>query len=224
MIRLDDIKRLEELSNTYGISNSMLMERAGRSAYNYLQKHLDLATKTAIVFAGQGNNAGDGFVIARLLSKDCFVFLFLYGDEKKFKGETAAAFSKLQNNDHIEILRADDLDAHTIQKIKRTDHLLLIDALFGTGIKGDMAMPYTTAVDLFNAMPGYKISIDVPSGVDPTTGRQSPFTCKPDLTLTFYDKKPGLMGMKNVVVIPLEFAPEAVERVKQEMSKRRPLS
>ena len=152
MIRLEDIKRLEELSNAYGVSNSMLMERAGRSVHAYLQTHLELNTKTAVIFAGQGNNAGDGFVIARLLSKDCFVFVFLYGDEKKFKGEAAVAFSKLQNNDHIEILRPDDLDPHTIQKIKRTDHLLLIDALLGTGIKGNMEMPYTTAIDLFNAI------------------------------------------------------------------------
>ena len=72
MISVADMRRLEELSNKLGVTNNLLMERAGRSLHDYLAKHLDLSTKTAIIFAGQGNNAGDGFVLARHLAKDCF--------------------------------------------------------------------------------------------------------------------------------------------------------
>jgi len=224
MIRVEDIKRLEKLSNEFGVSNSMLMERAGKSLYEYLSSHLELKTKTAVIFAGQGNNAGDGFVLARHLSKDCFVFVFLYGDESKFTGEASSAFSRIQGNDHIEILRPHQLDTHTVQKIKTTDHLLVIDALLGTGITGEMDMPYTGAIDLFNSMRGNKVSVDIPSGVDPETGQHATFVCKPDLVLTLYDKKHGLMGVKNVVIVPLQFAPEAIEKVRQEQGKRGPFS
>jgi len=76
MISVEDIRKLEELSAQYGVSSNLLMERAGKSLFDYLSKHLELSSKTAIVFAGQGNNAGDGFVLARHLAKHCFVFVF----------------------------------------------------------------------------------------------------------------------------------------------------
>lgn len=223
MIHTSGIRRLESLSNECGVSNSMLMERAGKSLFDYLNKHLELSTKTAVLFAGPGNNAGDGFVLARHLSKKCFVFVFLYGDEGKFSGETASAYARIAGNDHIEILKPSQLDEYTLKKIKKTDHLLLIDALFGIGLKGDMRPEYSIAVDQFNSFRGYKVSLDIPSGVNADTGEHSTFVCKPDLTLTLYDKKPGLMGLKHVQVVPLAFAPEAIQRYEQELAKQGPL-
>jgi len=214
MITVEDFHKLEKLSGQHGVSSSMLMERAGKSFYEYLKKHLDLSAKTAVVFAGYGDNAGEGFVLARLLSKDCFVFVFLYGETKKFSGDTSAAFTRIQGNDHV--------DAHTIKKIKATDHLLVIDALFGIGFSGQMPVKFTPAVDLFNSLPGYKVSLDVPSGVNAVTGEMSSFVCKPDLTLTLHEKKPGLMGLKNVTIVPLTFAPEAMNMLEKEISKRGP--
>jgi len=67
------------------------------------------------------------------------------------------------------------------------------------------------------------ISIDIPSGINAFSGEVGSFFCKPDITLTFYDKKPGLMGLKRVVVVPLEFAKEAVQRYNQEQTRRNPL-
>jgi len=113
MITVEDFHKLEKLSGQHGVSSSMLMERAGKSFYEYLKKHLDLSAKTAVVFAGYGDNAGEGFVLARLLSKDCFVFVFLYGETKKFSGDTSAAFTRIQGNDHVDVLRPDQIDAHT---------------------------------------------------------------------------------------------------------------
>jgi len=223
MIKVEGIRRLEELSAELGISSAMLMERAGKSLYDYLDKHLELKTKTTIIFAGHGNNAGDSFALARHLCKDSFVFVFLYGDSSKFTGATASAFAKIANNDHIDIFRPNQLDDHTIKKIRKTDHLLLIDALFGIGLKGEIRNRFTEAVDLFNSFTGYKVSIDIPSGIDASSGEVGSFFCKPDLTLTFYDKKPGLMGLKRVVVVPLAFAPEAVSRYNQEQTRRNPL-
>ncbi len=222
MITVEDFRKLEHWSGQHGVSSSMLMERAGKSFYEYLKKHLDLSAKTAIVFAGQGNNAGDGFVLARLLSKDCFVFVFLYGDEKKFSGDSSAAFTRIQGNDHVDVLRPDQIDTHTLKKIKATDHLLVIDALFGIGFAGQMPVEFTTAIDLFNSLPGHKVALDVPSGVNAVTGEIASFVCKPDLTLTLHEKKPGLMGLKNVTIVPLTFAPEAVQMLEKEITKRGP--
>jgi len=141
----------------------------------------------------------------------------------KFSGETASAFSRIQKNDHIEIMRPDQLDQLTLKKIKKTDHLLLIDALLGLGQQGEVRSDLSGGVDLFNSMRGNKISVDVPTGVDPTSGDHGAFVCEADLTLTLYDKKPGLMGVKKVVVVPLGFAPEAVEKYKREVSRRGPI-
>jgi len=223
MITVEDMRKLEQWSAEKSVSTSMLMERAGKSLFEYLNKHLDLKTKTAIVFAGHGKNAGDSFALARLLSKHCFVFVFLYGDTRKFSGVTASTFAKLAGNDHVEIMKSSSLDAHTIKKIRQTGHLLIVDGLFGIGFKGEMALPFTEAVDLFNSLQGYKISIDLPSGVNAINGDQSSFVCKPDLTLTFYDRKKGMQGLRNVVIVPLEFAPEAIERLKRELKQRGPI-
>ena len=192
--------RSDNLDVTRGIKVDVNSEL---TFYEYLKKHLDLSAKTAVVFAGYGDNAGEGFVLARLLSKDCFVFVFLYGETKKFSGDTSAAFTRIQGNDHVDVLRPDQIDAHTIKKIKATDHLLVIDALFGIGFSGQMPVKFTPAVDLFNSLPGYKVSLDVPSGVNAVTGEMSSFVCKPDLTLTLHEKKPGLMGLKNVTIVTL---------------------
>lgn len=223
MISVEDLRLLEKLSAESGVSDTMLMERAGKALFDTLDKHYELEKKTAVVFAGSGNNAGDGFVLARHLSKKCFVFVLSYGDESKFSGATASAFAKLAGNDRVSVLEPDTLDRQTFERIRKTDDLLLIDALFGIGFYGEMPIEYTKAVDLFNSWKAKKVSLDIPSGIDARSGEHAAFVCKPDLTLTLYDKKPGLMGIKHVQVVPLAFAPEAVQRLKQEQAQRGPL-
>ena len=223
MISLEDLKHLEELSLKTGISSHMLMERAGKNLYDHLNKHLDLSSKTIIIFAGQGKNAGYSFVLARQLAKDYLIFVLLFGDSQKFSGETSSAFSKIQNNQHIEILRPSQLDRHTLAKIKKTDHLLLIDALLGIEESNIATPAISEGIDLYNSMRGYKLSIDIPSGIHAHTGEHGPFVCASEHTFTFFDKKPGLMGSKGVVIIPYGYPSESVEKYKQEVSQRGPL-
>ena len=67
MISVDDMQKLEALSEKYGISKLMLMEHAGKGLAKFLEKKFDLFQKTAVLFCGNGNNGGDGFVAARHL-------------------------------------------------------------------------------------------------------------------------------------------------------------
>ena len=69
---------------------------------------------------------------------------------------------------------------------------ILVDAILGTGIKGEVREEYVKAIKLFNSMPGLKVSLDCPSGIDADTGKSLGAAVKPDITITFHDRKRGL--------------------------------
>jgi len=69
---------------------------------------------------------------------------------------------------------------------------ILVDAMLGTGIKGDVSEDYNNAINNFNSMKGKKVSLDNPSGIDCDTGEVLGIAVKPDMTITFHDVKKGM--------------------------------
>jgi len=212
MISIPDMKKLEVLSEKVGVSQLMLMEHAGKGMAKQLEKHFMVEQKTFVLFAGKGNNAGDGFVAARYLAEKAFVYVLLFVPENELKGSPAANFVRLKNHESIAIFHPKDIHDDMLKKIDKeypAQDLVLLDALLGTGLQGDIKGPFIIAIEAFNKMKGYKVAVDVPSGINAQSGEKADFWCQNDLIITFHDKKPGLRG--NIEVVDIGIPQQAID-------------
>jgi NAD(P)H-hydrate epimerase len=192
--------------DTYGISGLVLMENAGRGCVDVLER-IGIDGPVTIL-CGKGNNAGDGFVIARHLAirgYECRVLLLCPPSE--FHGDAATNFKILQktNVPIIEVGAASRaapsgqtntgpprLGGPTAQLDEDARGAAwLIDALLGTGATGDPRPPFDTAIDWMNSQPAKKLAVDLPSGLDCDTGQPSAHTVRADHTCTFAAMKIG---------------------------------
>ncbi len=206
MITARQMKGLEERSGRLGVSRLMLMEHAGKGIFEKISERVALENKIVIVFAGQGNNGGDGFVAARWFSKKCFVFVLFFGREKKLTPEAAANFTRVLDNSRIEIIRFEDISNFNISHIKKlgAKKLILIDAMLGTGVSGAVKEPVSRGIELFNELKGYKIVVDVPSGIDPDTGgKTNHYVRDYDLLISFHDRKQGIADYPKQIVVDI---------------------
>ncbi len=191
MITIDRMKALEANSEWRGVSSRLLMENAGYSVVEEIGKHWQLEEKAA-VFAGTGNNGGDGFVAARrLVNRGIHVKLVLLGRPRNIASEDA------EKNWNIIAQMDEDIDFEIIRDSSEINELdleseVIIDAVLGTGISGELREPVSSAVEYINSQDSYKVAVDVPTGLDPGNGKVHDKAVKCDLTVTFHDLKPGL--------------------------------
>lgn len=182
-----DIKAREKL----GISTLVLMENAGRAVSSEAYKSLGYKKKKVILFCGKGNNGGDGFVAARhLLTFGIKPEIFLIGkitDVVNEAGVNLGILLKLKQK-VIEI-NQDNLDL-TRKALTKCD--LVIDALFGVGLSGELKGFYRGLVEAINVSRAYVLSVDIPSGLDANTGRVLGYCVKADKTVTFVARKVGM--------------------------------
>ncbi|MBW2975909.1 NAD(P)H-hydrate epimerase [Candidatus Woesearchaeota archaeon] len=190
MITTQEMRHLEE---TCGIPKGVLMENAGKAVYNILKEKFDLKNKRILIVAYHGNNGGDGFVAARHLCNDAEVDVLFVGDESKLRAEASANFKKIENNEKLQMLNLESVDF--------SDYDLIIDAIFGTGIGGEITDPLATLIRNMGKSKAYKVSVDVPSGINPDTGEKANVFLDPDLIITMHDIKKGLEAYKDKTVI-----------------------
>ena len=190
MITSQEMKELEESS---GLTAASLMENAGKKVAEILKERADLKNKKILFVAYHGNNGGDGFVAARHLCDDSEVDVLFVGDESKMKKETLANFKKIENNERIQVLNLEAVDF--------SDYDIIIDAIFGTGIEGEIKDPLATLIKNLGKSKTYKVSIDVPSGINPDTGEKANVFFEPDLLITMHDIKTGLADYKDKTII-----------------------
>jgi NAD(P)H-hydrate epimerase len=206
-ISSEEVSILDDNAEWLGIPKSHLMECAGYSFAMEIVNKYDLDEKSKVVIlCGTGNNGGDGFVIARHLSSFGMKSLVvLMGLPEKIRTREAKLnwniiSNHLTHSIQIEIIN----NAKEITKLKKsiTDkkYNILIDGLLGTGIKGKIREPLSSAINMINSIKEKNatsiniISIDVPSGLDPNTGVISDKAVKADLVVTFHRNK---LGMKE---------------------------
>lgn len=169
--------------NQLGISGTVLMERAGSAAFDYLKKRWPEASSVSIV-CGTGNNGGDGYVIARLAKEAGLeVEVLQVGDSQHLKGDAFAAAQRLQSVG-IEALE------FTVPKCQQSD--VIVDALLGTGISGEVKDEYFTVIKAMNACGKPVLALDVPSGLNANTGHVEGIAVKATATVTFIGNKQGL--------------------------------
>lgn len=193
-----EMRAIETNSEYYDLSLLQLMENAGRNITQEIQKRFP-NTKKITFFCGLGGNGGDGFVAARhLLAQGYFVEIILAGKSKDIHHpSTIQNWNALKPvMDRIAIFEVSDSSA--IPSVKATD-AVIVDALLGTGIKEKLKAPILQLVEVINSLKGFKIAVDVPTGIDSDTGDVLGCAVKADLTVTFYKPKTGLDNAKDFV-------------------------
>jgi NAD(P)H-hydrate epimerase len=168
----------------FGINSLVLMENAGRGCVDVLER-LGI-NGPVVILCGKGNNAGDGFVIARHLEirgYKCRVLLL--DGSAELRGDAATNFSILPQAG-VQIV-----GPTTQFREYGRDADWLVDAMLGTGARGEPRPPYDAAIDWFNSQPCKKLAVDVPSGLDCNTGQPAGHTVRADHTCTFAALKTG---------------------------------
>lgn len=207
---------VEERSAALGVSRLLLMENAGCAVARAVLESPAHYTKGVLVVAGLGNNGGDGLVAARhLAGVGVDVKVILLGVGEEIKGEEAAVNWRIIRNMKRSIVTYEAKSREELLRYRAVfnESGVIVDAIFGTGIKGEVREPFATAIDLINESKAYKIAVDIPSGLDPTTGEVQSKAVKADLTITFHKAKPGLLKNKEfvgrLIIAPIGIPPEA---------------
>ena len=174
----------------YGISGAVLMENAGRGVADVL---CDLGIDGPVVIAcGKGNNAGDGFVIARHLDlRGRTVRVLLWANSNDLTGDARTNFEILRKTDvPIDRVGAETDYAELFDTLNGADWI--VDALLGTGAQGQPRPPMDAAINMLNDAQAKRLAVDVPSGLDCDTGVAAAATFRARHTCTFVASKPGL--------------------------------
>lgn len=186
-------RRLDQRAvEEYGIPGLVLMENAGRGVADVLTQ---LGIFGPVVIAcGKGNNAGDGFVIARHLDlRGQAVRVLLWANPAELSGDAATNFRILQKT-NVPILRADQESERPRVARLLAEAAWIVDALLGTGAQGEPRPPLDAAIDQINAAAAPVVAVDLPSGLDCDTGQPARHTVIADHTCTFVAPKPGFFA------------------------------
>ena len=193
-ITVDQMYRIENNGHNMGFLKKFMMENAGAAAVRRLiEKYGDPSSKKILIFAGMGNNGGDGLVMARHLSGyGSQVTVVLLGPEDKIKTEESNwNWSILKKMPSIQLLFGKESSYDF-------DPDIVIDAILGTGISGEIREPYASAINYINKLNCFKLAVDVPSGLNPDTGEVANIYVKSNLTITFHKMKRGIPKRRDL--------------------------
>ncbi len=172
----------------FEVSGTVLMERAGTVAFEVLQQHWPEA-KTLCIVCGTGNNGGDGFVVARLAYEQGLqVEVFIVGDSHKIKGDALAAKQRLEGC-------GVSIQTYGNGKLPLAD--IVIDAVFGTGLKGEVTGDAVYAINAINQHGTPILSLDIPSGLIADTGNAFAEVVRANVTVSFIGLNQGLLTAKG---------------------------
>ena len=194
-ITSDQMYRIEENGHTViGMKRFLMMENAGHGISDFIAGKFKNKGKKVVAVCGTGNNGGDGFAACRHLSgHGAKPTVILLGDPSGIKSEEARLnWGIIEKMDSIEIIFGREINDAIKKRIASAD--IILDGIFGTGIRGEIREPYSTAIDLVNRSKAYVLAIDVPSGFDPNTGAIHEKVVKANVTITFHRMKAGLAG------------------------------
>ena len=203
--------QIEENGHQMGFSRKFMMENAGAaSVKRLLEKFGDVTSKNILVFAGLGNNGGDGLVIARhLAGYKSSVTVFLLGEFDNIRSEECSwNWNLLEKMESIKLLTGGNFEI--LNNLHKFD--IIVDGILGTGISGEIREPQASAITFINKSNAFKLAVDVPSGVDPDTGNKNSPHVISDMTVTFHRMKVGMPKANDVcgeifvekIGIPLE--------------------
>lgn len=175
-----DRKAIEEL----GVPSIILMENAGRWVSDIAVDMLgDAPGKKVAIFCGTGNNGGDGFVATRyLIKRGIEILVYIIGERSHIKNDPLINLATLEKM---------GVRVNGISLPLKIDADLIIDAIFGIGLKGEVKEPVRSIIKDLNKKNIPIISIDVPSGLDADTGQVLGEAIKARKTVTMQFPKKG---------------------------------
>jgi NAD(P)H-hydrate epimerase len=190
-VSAETMKKLDSMAAISGISILSLMENAGEVVAQKAAKLLnDLKKSCVVIFCGKGNNGGDGFAAARKLKESGFsVGVFLLGKQDEVKNEAAISLrSFIEIGGKVGTINSDD----DIKRLNKSlNYSLIIDALLGTGFSGSVSGLLKKLIESLNSVNIPILAVDVPSGLNATTGEINPIAVKAKWTVSFALPKKG---------------------------------
>ncbi len=205
-------------SERLGIPSVLLMENAGKNCAQHIAAS---KPKSVLIFCGPGNNGGDGFVIARHLA--------VLG--VALRVVCLAAVDRLPPDAllNFQIARNLGIDLHACETpellgnvLQRSDFIepdCIVDAILGTGSRGNPRPPCDSAIMWANQQPSQRIAIDLPTGLDADTGECATISFHADITLTFIGQKKGFLAnsakriLGEIRVVDIGFRYEALAQI-----------
>jgi NAD(P)H-hydrate epimerase len=183
-------------SNEYGMSGLVLMENAGRGCVDRLCQ-LGCHGPVAVV-CGKGNNAGDGFVVARHLDiRRVPAKVILLCPSPELRGDAAANYAILAKSGMAIADLSEGFDA-AILNSELNGVEWIVDAILGTGASGAPRPPADVAIRMMNAATAKRLAVDLPSGLDCDRGEPAEPTFRADHTCTFVAPKLGFANPRAV--------------------------
>ena len=183
--------------NTLAIQGVVLMENAGRSCAELIEDKLkDVAGPKVCIFCGTGNNGGDGYVIARhLINRGIKVAVVVCGDRNKIKGDAKTNLDILERMGRpVELLNpAGGNIASEVERLS-TGAGVIVDSLFGTGLRGQLSDEYIRLIESINACESHVLAVDIPSGLDCDSGEPLGEVIRATWTVTFVAVKKGFVS------------------------------
>ncbi|MBT3426764.1 MAG: NAD(P)H-hydrate dehydratase [Gammaproteobacteria bacterium] len=177
-----EIRVLDQaLIKDYGIPGISLMKRAARACIDSIDQYFSDITRF-VIFCGSGNNAGDGYLVAAMLAdKGHSVEVVALGDQDKLTADARQALVFCQQSSahfgHCEVIPED---------------CLIVDALLGIGVTGEVRSEYAKVIEQINESTADVLSVDLPSGLCADTGVILGTCVKATISVTFIGRKRGL--------------------------------
>jgi ADP-dependent NAD(P)H-hydrate dehydratase / NAD(P)H-hydrate epimerase len=224
-----EMREVDRLSTERcGIPSLQLMESAGKAVFDYLRASFgDVSASRAAVLCGKGNNGGDGFVVARLLQEAGLKpKVYLFSQSETIRGDAAENLLRLKKSG-ADIRNIPDVTLWDSVRSDLAKSRLIVDALLGTGLKGELEGLFATVIRDINKIssdataihPEAIVAVDTPSGL-PSDGEacHGP-VMQAHATLTFTAPKLGQLISKNAAscgrlhVREIGSSPELIEEV-----------
>ena len=206
----DEIRAFDRYAiETLGVPGIVLMENAGRQIAEAARAMLaGRAKPRVVILAGPGNNGGDGFVVARhLATAGIRAEVVLLAPREKTSGEADTNLRILETMGfQVRVLAgaARAMLGELRPMLAEAD--LLVDGMLGTGTRGEIREPYASAIGAVNDARRPVLAIDIPSGLDPDTGKPLGPTVRATKTVTLAAikigfRKPGAAEYTGEVVL-----------------------
>jgi len=201
VVNAEQMRQIEEKAmHHYGIPSILLMENAAWAVVEEIRRWVvktdksekDLSGRKAVILVGKGNNGGDGLAVARhLLLEGMDVTVFLFVSLKELKGDAAVNLRLFQGTTgKCFVIKGEN--QHRLTRLALAQADVVVDALFGIGLRGALPSLVEEYVDEVNRAAGFVVSIDLPSGVEANTGKVYRTAIHAQTTVTFGLPKWGL--------------------------------
>ncbi len=201
-ISSNQMYEIENIGHTkFGMKKILMMENAGFGVADFIIKRFKNKQDSKLkilAICGSGNNGGDAMVAARHLTCSGINLKVIFlGETSSIKTEEALTNFQIINkmNKTIELIINSKVDTKIKKQVLNAD--IIIDGIFGTGIKGDIQDPHLSVIKLINKSKSYIVAVDIPSGLNPNNGEITGDCVRANTTITFHRIKIGLLNNRK---------------------------